>query len=457
MALTIWDIYDRAQTGPLTEESEFDKHILPKEAARLVKEYDIKYDPEEIVSSDDTLADDIWKASVDLFLNVGVYCCDSNRLIKISEDELTEIIRNKALSQFSIGEGADAKIVAHRKVEDQRPLIVCGEPVGTAVSEDIALGLIQAYAKESIDMISPPVIDVINGRTVVIDSPIEIQAVRYETLWAREAIKRANKPGLHIVGGVTAQTAAAAHAAFYPRGLRKTDAILTCPLAELKIDYRCFSKLLYGFDYGSFISISPCPVMGTVGGPEITVLIAVAEALQAITHFYSKKTYVNDCQTDLKYTCSTRRECLWIQNLAGMAISRNASFLYGNCGTYCAAGPSTKMALYETAAKTIGDVVSGRAMSHGPATCAGVRKNYVTPLESRMIVEVNRAVAGVKRNSANEIVKILLTKYEKKLENPPLGKSFKECYNLKTLEPSKDYVKLYNEVKRELQDLGLEF
>jgi len=50
-----------------------------------------------------------------------------------------------------------------------------------------------------------------------------------------------------------------------------------------------------------------------------------------------------------------------------------------------------------------------------------------------------------------------LSKYEDKIKAPPLGKKYQECYNVETGKPSEEYLRLYSKIKRELEDLGLEF
>ena len=54
-------------------------------------------------------------------------------------------------------------------------------------------------------------------------------------------------------------------------------------------------------------------------------------------------------------------------------------------------------------------------------------------------------------------MKKLLSKQEQRIPNPPIGKSFTECYDIKTLEPSKECVEVYARVKSELDDNGIEF
>ena len=56
---------------------------------------------------------------------------------------------------------------------------------------------------------------------------------------------------------------------------------------------------------------------------------------------------------------------------------------------------------------------------------------------------------------ANELAKVLIPKYEGDLYNPPIGKSFRDCYDIETLKPTEEWLGIYLKVKRELIELGV--
>jgi len=58
---------------------------------------------------------------------------------------------------------------------------------------------------------------------------------------------------------------------------------------------------------------------------------------------------------------------------------------------------------------------------------------------------------------ANEMVKELLTKYEEKIPDAPVGKKFQELFNIETLEPKSEYFDLYYKMKEEMTSYGLKF
>ncbi|MEM3597754.1 MAG: monomethylamine:corrinoid methyltransferase, partial [Candidatus Hadarchaeum sp.] len=77
----------------------------------------------------------------------------------------------------------------------------------------------------------------------------------------------------------------------------------------------------------------------------------------------------------------------------------------------------------------------------------------------RWLAEVSYAAAGLKPDDANEIVNELLKKYEDRItkEGGPWGHTFDEIYDVKTVTPRKEFLELYDKVKKEMEDLGLKF
>ncbi|MGB9617227.1 MAG: monomethylamine:corrinoid methyltransferase, partial [Desulfomonilaceae bacterium] len=93
------------------------------------------------------------------------------------------------------------------------------------------------------------------------------------------------------------------------------------------------------------------------------------------------------------------------------------------------------------------------------AVASNKYKERATPMEARMACESGLAVvkSHMKREDVNEIVKELLKQYESRISSPPLGKTFRECYDVKRKKPTQEYVELYEKIRKELQDLGIEY
>ena len=92
----------------------------------------------------------------------------------------------------------------------------------------------------------------------------------------------------------------------------------------------------------------------------------------------------------------------------------------------------------------------GLEMNIGPRTSGVKYIDHISPLECKFCGEVLKASAGITRKQANEIAKALTPKFENLLWDPPIGKKFQDCYDLKTLKPVPEWVDIYTRVKREL-------
>jgi len=49
-----------------------------------------------------------------------------------------------------------------------------------------------------------------------------------------------------------------------------------------------------------------------------------------------------------------------------------------------------------------------------------------------------------------------LKKYQDRIKDAPVGKSFRECYDLKSITPSSEYNSIYDSVLVNLKNLALE-
>ena len=127
------EIMKRAQSGPFSKEKDFELKLI-KRIRQLVKEYGIKYDANNLVPADDDMADRVFQAGLQLFVEFGAYCQSSERQILFSEDEVVDILA-QAPSEVTLGTGKDAVVMRHRSVEDPARAIVHSGPTGTPASE----------------------------------------------------------------------------------------------------------------------------------------------------------------------------------------------------------------------------------------------------------------------------------------------------------------------------------
>lgn len=196
--VTVFDVYDRAKSGPKVEEKEWDFNIIPKTATKLKKQYGIKMDKKTIIPEDKELIDNLFNAGLDMLVECGVYCIDTGRVIKYTRDEVLHAIK-VAPDHFTYGEGKEAINVVPRSYASAKAPVIQGGPTGSPCSEEMFLPIHQSYAQERIvDTIVDGVLQTVMGKDPVPGSPWEIMAVRSEALQVREAQLRAGRSGMGL-------------------------------------------------------------------------------------------------------------------------------------------------------------------------------------------------------------------------------------------------------------------
>ncbi len=449
------DFMERATSGPIVSEDDFNMKFLIPNVRKTVKEFNISYTPENPVSADDDLADRLFEAAIEFVVRTGIYCDDTNRVIQFERDEIKGAVENLPEGSY-FGEGRDRRLFRSRKPEDERtPWCHVGTGI-VASSEDIALAQVEGYGRiPQANSISIPAFNRVGGMQVISGSPLEIHATISAVQAGRKALTKAGRPGLPILNLISSATTsmgtiAGTHPTF---GLRPSDGWLIDFLAEMKVNFETLNRLAFVQVTGGNIGSTALPILGGyAGGPPGTALVMTAYYLLGILPFQG--TYHLTGPVHFRYGCSTTRDSLWVFSVVGRATSRNIRYPAIALG-YAAAGPCTKMYFYEAAAFDLSCVTSGYGSVQTVHPAKAVIDDGVTPLEARFCAELADTLAGMKAEQANELVNRLLGKYEKEVENAPTGKRYQECFDLKTGKPSDDYLRLYEEAKDELASLGI--
>ena len=108
-------------------------------------------------------------------------------------------------------------------------------------------------------------------------------------------------------------------------------------------------------------------------------------------------------------------------------------------------------------------IVAAATVSGADLDLLAVARNkhpeYASGMEARIGAEAGHVIAfqGMTREQVNEIVKQLLAEYEDQIETAPLGKRFDECYDLTRVQPTQEYLDLYEKCKEKLSKLGLDY
>ena len=452
--MDFWDVMNRFDEGPIMAENEFDLHVYST-ARELKEKYEIKYNPQEPVCLDSSMADRLFDAAVSFFVEVGVYCLDTRRVCRFTEEELNCSLNN-APEAVSFGQGKDRRVLRHRGVEDHHPPFCSPNPVGTPVREDLFVHVLESYARVPLaDTFSGPSLLTLYGRPVRSGTPLEVEAALWNIQRIDEARRTAGRPGMgcHNFISCAEKTDAIIASTMAPFGSRTSDGLLNGAIAEMKVDFERLKKVAFLLRSGHVIGGLYGPLLGGyAGGPEETAIVLVAHhflgcmVFQAVWH--------DSFPIHLHQVCNTDSRLLWLLTASGQALARNTSLPAVTC-CFAAAGPCTPMIFDELATHTVAAVVSGfsinpmaPARNKHPERCSG--------MEASACCEIGHTVAGmgIPLVDANGFVKELLSGYEKQIPKAPLGKTFTECYDVERLTPSEEYVRLYEEAKERWSRIG---
>jgi methylamine--corrinoid protein Co-methyltransferase len=456
-----WEVMDRAvNSGPLMKAEEFEKKLFRK-ALECVKKYQIRYNPETPVVCDNAMVSRLFEAGVELYKELGTYCHNTQRIIRFDEAEIRQELKELSLvpPEIIVGEGNERRRLQKRSVGDKIPPLVIGAFIEDNPNE--GRDFVQMYKSVA----QEPIIDglyfgpaprTIEGRAYVLNSPLDIQAVKSSVWWVREALRSVGKPGLHLLdGGCSAVASIAATAD--DNGLRRTDAFVLPTISELKVDYETLNKVAHSLSHGimrhSYWAII---IGGYAGGPEGAAIVGIASALNAIMVYKSRYCYVSTIL--MNPPLNSARNTLWVKNICIQSLNNYTHMICGGAGG-TAAGPGTEQQLLEIAALAIVNSIAGGHIFHGFRKEVLVKPNQGSGMEPRWGGETAKAVTSLTLEQANEIVLFLLSRYENSLtpDKAPEGHSFQELYDIEKVTVKPEYLRIYEKVKSELAGRGLHY
>lgn len=446
------EIVKRSEAGPFMREADFDR-ALSRRVRELTTKYQLKFDPKVLVPSDDDLVSRLFRAAVDLFVDLGAYNQTTERRILFSRAEVLEAVA-AAPSRIVVGTGRDAVVEEHRGVESLLPCRMHSGPTGTPCSERYHSLILQSCALEPrVDCLGHGSISSYMGQAIIPGSPLEILAARAEAASAREAVRKAGRPGMHIEDNAVSLTCAGKMASLdEASGLRPSDGLLIAQMPELRTNYDQLSRAAHLSNIGMHIVDLMTPLIGGLaGGAEGTAIVTVASHLLGVICYNASYHFMGHMH--LMRSNNTDRMGLWIQAVAGQALANHTPLISMN-DLYTVSGLGTTEVLWEVAAGAVVGAVCG-LNQHGVGATAGNKKDHTSGLEARFQAEVAHAALGLKRSSADEIVRECLSHYEPTLAKPNLGKPFPELYNVDTLEPGTEWLEIYQQVRAALKGLGL--
>jgi methylamine--corrinoid protein Co-methyltransferase len=447
------EVLHRAESGPIMEESEFERRLVAPAIKRLIKDYDIRFERSTIVPNDDALADRVFQAGLDLAAEIGLFCQSTSRRIAWTRTELEEGLRH-CPSEAVMGLDNDAVVARARVPEDSIPVVVSGGAYGVPVPEALFVPIMLSYAQESvIDVIDNGTLETVYGHPIKAGSPWEVLGGWREAELSMEVINRAGRPGLCVGCVEQSPTALAEISASSWGGFRPSDWHHVATISEFKTNYDMLSKVAHTVRIGGVMEAYYNPIYGGyVGGAEGVALALTAGPI-LLNQIYLGTTY--STRPDHPFlNCDTTPELIWALSVAFQGLTRNTNLLIASLAGP-AGGPGTKTMLYENAAYAIATCVSGQSVIEASMSAGGRHPKHASGLDAKICGEVARAVRGMGREHANDLVKRLLAIYEPQLQTNPIGQPFEQVYDINNVVPTAEWQGAYDEVREELIGMGL--
>jgi methylamine--corrinoid protein Co-methyltransferase len=196
-SLDCYEFYDRAKKGEKITQDDWDLMTIPTKATQLKNKYKLDF-KNEFIPTDMDMMENLFKAGFDMLLECGIFCTDTHRIVKYTEDEIWDAINN-VQKEFSLGTGRDAVSVRKRSVGDKRKPIIQGGPTGSPISEEVFMPVHMSYALEKeVDTIVNGVMMTVRGKPPIPRSPYEVLAAKTEARLIKQACAMAGRPGMGI-------------------------------------------------------------------------------------------------------------------------------------------------------------------------------------------------------------------------------------------------------------------
>ena len=443
------DVLDKAENGPIVEEQEWDREYIQRRIASLVKKYDVCWERDTFVPSDDDLADRTFLAGLELARESGVYCIDTKRRMIWSQDELDEVINNSP-TKVTLGEGEDRITIRARRPEDNTRVAFCGGPYGIQLPEEQFVPIMLSYAQEPlIDFIDNGTLLSTHGRPIRAASPWEALACWQEADLSFDVIRRAGRPGMAIGCAENSTTSIGELSSTSFGGFRPTDWHHAAFVSELKTTYEQLIKAVHFARTGSHIHTFANPIFGGYAGGADGMAVAIVAVLILLQACYFGCT-VNQGPTHALLGCDTHSDMLPGIAVALQGVNRNTSLL-STAFARPVSGPGTKTIFYEVAALTLAAVTSGIALMEGVQSATGRNPAHCSGLEAVFNARVTHAAEGLTRNQADQMVSKLVNKYKDVLQDKPIGLPFDEVYDVIRIKPLPEWQRMYEELREEFE------
>jgi len=446
MGRLFWEILDRTTTGPIMREEEFETELFPTVMADIVDRHKIARDPDEPIMSDPAMADEIFLAGVELLLEVGLYCKDTKRIVKFTEDEIEEVIRSRR-HEVTLGKDRDAITLKPRAPGDlQHPYTFF--PAG-ALSRKV--DLYKQYAltvarEPTCDGLIPIPLIGIGDMKLVSGTPAQTLLCLTEAQIMNEVATWVGRPGLFLGIPMSATTPLTLMSVFSSGLYNKYNCCMPVQvLQDMRINYDRFNQAYFAQQHGIQPWMSSSPTLyAYLTGPEQGAVEIIAHTLGMMA--YSDGTLTQGMSVSVHGTY-TGDDITWCNSAAALAAERNLKVPWLSFGgTGNPNGPLDDDAWYGTAVACITACISGMEGMWLAGSADG--------LGARWAGEMARAAAGLDVGDGVAMIKEIARKERR--PNPRKAR-LDDLYDLETLRPREEYIEQYRRFTRMFKEMGLDY
>jgi methylamine--corrinoid protein Co-methyltransferase len=268
-----------------------------------------------------------------------------------------------------------------------------------------------------------------------------------------QVLREAGRPGMAVNCVQISISDVGFLSAISRNGYRPTDMHTLGMISELKVNFEQLNKVAHAIKQAGIIDPFANPIYGGLGGGLEGIAVLLTAEMVALNLVFMAVCHGSSPTHPFNFN-DTGREIMQATSLSLQALARN-SHLMTNMTVSPVGGPGTKTLLYECAAYTTLCTVSGISRILGPRSACGTMQDHFSGLEARFNGQVAHAAALLDREQADEIVQRVLVCYEDLQNKKPVGEPFQEVYDLKTIQPTKEWLNLYDEVLQEVSRWGL--
>jgi methylamine--corrinoid protein Co-methyltransferase len=451
MGKMLWEAIERSVTGPIMLEEKFETELFPQALEHLQAKYRIEWDPDEPAMIDPDMADAVFEAGKELLLEVGLYCKNTRRIIKFTQEEIEESIAT-AKHEITLGQGRQTVTLSARAPGDeQHPY--CFNQAG-AFTTDVEL--YKQYAmtvmqEPTCDGVIPIPLYSVGDMKNIADTPAQTFVCLTEARIMHEAAAWAGKPGLFFGIPMSATTPLTLMSTFTSGLYNKNNCTLPVQiLQDMRIDYDRLNLAYFADLHGiePWMSSSPT-IYAYLTGPEQGAMEIIAHTLGMLAYSGGTLTQAMSLSVHGVYTGN---DITWCNSAAALAAERNLKLPWISFGS---TGRATEMAgqsaafyeddWYDTAVAIINACISGMEGLWLTGGSSGI--------EARWAGEIARAAAHLTPKEGLEMIKKINAAER---EPTPVPVPLHELYDLTTMRPNQEIVDLYKKFTRIFMDLGLD-